>query len=195
MKPTFFPNPQAFHRWLKSNHRTATELWVGFYRKDSGRPSMTWSESVDEALCFGWIDGIVKTVDEISYVRRFTPRRPGSNWSAVNIAKIKALTKAGRMMPAGLAAFEGRDPKKADRYSYERRHQAKLTPAMVRAFRKNANAWKFFEALPPGHRRLLILRIIDAKQDATREKRLQQTIAMCAAGRRVDFMRPMSRQI
>jgi uncharacterized protein YdeI (YjbR/CyaY-like superfamily) len=194
-RAAFFETPADFRRWLKANHRTATELWVGYYKKATGRGGMTYKEAAEEALCFGWIDGIGKSLGQESHANRFTPRKKGSHWSAVNIARMKVLIARRRVTAAGRKAFEGRDPKKEDRYSYERRQQAKLTPAMQRAFRTNANAWKFFEALPLSHRKLLILRIIDAKQDATREKRLQQTIAICAAGRRVDFMRPMSKQI
>src|SRR5687768_1132708 len=182
MKLTFFPTPQAFRRWLKANHRTANELWVGFYKKATGRPTITWSEAVDEALCFGWIDGVRKSVDDISYTNRFTPRRPTSNWSAVNIDKIKALTKAGRVAPAGVEAFERRVAKKSGVYSYEQRKDAKLTPAMERRFRKNTKAWRFFESLPPGYRQLLIFRITDAKREATREQRLTEIIERCEAG-------------
>ena len=195
MKLTFFPTAQAFRRWLKANHRTANELWVGFYKKATGRPTITWSEAVDEALCFGWIDGIRKSVDELSYTNRFTPRRPGSNWSAVNVARVKVLRETGRMTSAGQEAFEKRVTKKTGVYSYEQRHRAKLTPAMERAFRKNAAAWKFLQGLPPGLRQLLIFHVMDAKQEATRERRLLRAMQACAAGRRPDPMGPAVKQV
>jgi uncharacterized protein YdeI (YjbR/CyaY-like superfamily) len=192
---SFFETQADFRRWLKANHKTATELWVGYYKKATGRGGMTYTEAVEEALCFGWIDGVGRSLGAESHANRFTPRRKGSNWSAVNIARMKTLMARKRVMAAGRKAFEMRDPRKADRYSYEQRYAATLTPAMERAFRTNVRAWTYFEALPPGQRQLLIFRIMDAKQAATRDKRLQQTIAVCAAGKRVDFMRPMSKQV
>lgn len=193
MTLTFFATPQAFRRWLKANHRTANELWVGFYKKATGLPTITWSEAVDEALCFGWIDGVRKAVDEISYTNRFTPRRSKSHWSAVNIARVKVLEETGRMTPAGQEAFEKRVTKKTGVYSYEQRRDAKLTRAMERVFRRNAAAWKFFQELPTGLRQLLVFHVMDAKQEATRERRLQRAIRTCAAGHRPDPMGPASK--
>ena len=192
---TFFEAPADFRRWLKANHRTETELWVGYYKKATGRGGMTYKEAVEEALCFGWIDGVGRSLGEESYANRFTPRKKGSNWSAVNIARMNVLTASRRVAAAGRKAFKEREPEHADRYSYEQRHAITLTPAMVRAFKKRAKAWTYFEALPPGHRQLLIFRIMSAKQETTRNRRLHQTIEICAAGRRVDFLKPMSKQI
>ena len=183
-RPTFFATPAAFRCWLEQHHATATELWVGFHRKSSGRPSITWSEAVDEALCFGWIDGIRKKVDEGSYTNRFTPRKHDSTWSAVNTRRVKALKTEGKMHPAGLAAFKKRDPKKSG-YSFEQRKGLELDPALQARFKKNAAAWRFFEAQPPGYRRTMIFYVMSAKQDDTRLRRLERLIADSAAGRRL----------
>ncbi|HUF27418.1 MAG TPA: YdeI/OmpD-associated family protein [Gemmatimonadaceae bacterium] len=189
MKPTFFATPARFRRWLERHHDSAAELWVGFYKKGSGRPSITWPESVDEALCFGWIDGIRKSLDDDSYVIRFTPRRRGSNWSAVNTRRATELIAEGRMRPAGLAAFEARDPAKAGVYSFEQRASARLDAAAEATFRKNRAAWRFFESLAPGYRRIALWWVISAKRAETRERRLQTLIADCAAGRKIGQLR------
>ena len=152
--PLFFARPNHFRAWLTRNHGRATELWVGYYRKDSGRPSITWPESVDEALCFGWIDGIRKKVDDESYKIRFTPRRSKSTWSAVNIARVAVLTRDGRMQPAGHAAFARREESNSARYSFENRESAKLGDADEREFRCDPAAWEFFQDQPGGYRRL-----------------------------------------
>jgi uncharacterized protein YdeI (YjbR/CyaY-like superfamily) len=164
---------------------TAVELWVGFHKKHTGAPSITWPESVDEALCFGWIDGIRKTLDDGRYVIRFTPRKPNSTWSAVNIARAKELVRLGRMSPAGLRAFEKRTPEKSAIYSYEQRRTAALNAADRKTFRANPEAWTFFRAQPAGYQRLLTYWIISAKRDETRAKRLARLIADSAAGRRI----------
>ena len=182
--PKFFKNAAAFRAWLQKHHRTETELWVGYWKKATGRPSLTWQESVDEALCFGWIDGIRKSIDADSYTNRFTPRRRGSVWSAVNERRAVELLKAGRMRAAGKKAFEARDPSKTVAYEYE------LDPPLLASFRANRAAWSFFEAQPPGYRKRLIWRVMSAKQHATRERRLEEVIAMCAAGRRFEMMPP-----
>ncbi len=124
MEPIFFAAPADFRAWLAANHATAGELWVGFYKKATGRPSITWPESVDQALCYGWIDGLRKSLGDESYAIRFTPRRPGSNWSAVNLKRVAELIELGQMQPAGLAVYDGRDPAKAEQYAYERNHAA-----------------------------------------------------------------------
>ncbi|HEU4889675.1 MAG TPA: bacteriocin-protection protein, partial [Thermoanaerobaculia bacterium] len=152
-KPRFFATPEAFRAWLEKNHATKSELLVGFYKKDSGKKSITWPESVDEALCFGWIDGVRNTIDDISYTIRFTPRSAKSKWSAVNIKRVEELTKLGRMKPTGLAAFERRDASQAG-YSYERK-EAQLDAEMEKRFRANKAAWTFWEAQPPYYHRLL----------------------------------------
>ena len=180
-------------RWFKTNHRSAPELWVGFYKKDSGKPSITFSEAIDEAICFGWIDGIRKSIDALSYTNRFTPRKT-SHWSAVNIARAKALIADGRMQAAGLKAFEACDTMKSG-YSIAERKDAAFSKESEKTFRANAAAWKFFEALPPGYRRNHIWFVESAKRPETRERRLDNLIKACAAGVRLDPMRPVSEQI
>ena len=184
MKPRFFATPEAFRTWLEKNHATAKELLVGFHRKDSGKKSITWPESVDEALCYGWIDGVRKTIDETSYTIRFTPRRAKSKWSAVNIKRVGELTKLGRMKPPGLKVFEQRDAAQAEGYSYERK-EAQLDAIMEKRFRANKAAWTFWEAQPPYYKRTLSWWVISAKREETREKRLVQLIAASAEGRRL----------
>jgi len=187
--PTYFPTPTAFRRWLARHHARETELWVGFHKKGTGVPSMTWPESVDEALCFGWIDGVRKSVDAERYVIRFTPRRPGSIWSNVNIAKVATLTAAGRMQPAGLAAFEARSAAKSGVYAFERTEEARLERAEAAAFRREQAAWRFFEAQPPGYRRTALHWVTSAKLAATRARRLATLIEDSAAGRRIKQLR------
>ena len=181
----FFASPAEFRKWLHANHAKAQELWVGFYKKGSGRASITWPESVDEALCVGWIDGIRKTLDAQSYVIRFTPRKPQSTWSAVNIARVSELQREGRMLPAGRAAFARRTDDKSAIYSYEQRKTATLDEAAERQFRANTKAWEFFNAQPPWYRRTAIYKVISAKREETRMKRLAALIADSAAGRRI----------
>ncbi len=188
LRPTdvkFFAAPADFRKWLDANHDTSTELWVGFYKKESGRPSITWPESVDEALCVGWIDGIRKKLDDDSYVIRFTPRKAQSTWSAVNIARVAELTREGRMRPAGVAAFERRSDDKSAIYSYEQRKDAAFDAAAERQFRANAKGWAFFQSQPPWYRRTATYKVISAKREETRQKRLAQLIADSAAGRRI----------
>ena len=184
IRPTFFPTAADFRRWLQRHHASASELWVGFYKKATGKPSLTWQESVDEALCFGWIDGVRKSVDADSYVNRFTPRKPGSTWSVVNTRRVEQLIREGRMHPAGLAAFNARDPKKS-LSTFEQRRNATLDAAAEAHFRRNAAAWRFFESQPPGYRRIAIFYVISAKKEETRRRRLETLIETCAAGRRL----------
>ncbi|MEY2495172.1 MAG: hypothetical protein QOJ45_1664 [Verrucomicrobiota bacterium] len=184
-RPLFFASPAKFRQWLAKNHARAAELWVGFYRKDSGRPSITWPESVDEALCFGWIDGIRKKVDDESYKIRFTPRRPKSIWSAVNIGRVAVLTHEGRMQPAGIAAFARREEATSAIYSFENRESAKLPAADEREFRRDPVAWEFFQRQPPGYRRLAAWFVISAKRPETRRKRLERLIEQSRAQRRL----------
>jgi uncharacterized protein YdeI (YjbR/CyaY-like superfamily) len=183
--PLFFSTPGAFREWLAGNHERATELWVGYYRKDSGRPSITWPESVDEALCFGWIDGLRKKIDHESYKIRFTPRRAKSTWSAVNISHVAVLTREGRMQSAGIAAFARREENNSRKYSFENRDAAKLTAADEREFRRDPTAWEFFQAQPPGYRRLAAWWIISAKRPETRRARLDRLIETSRARRRI----------
>lgn len=189
MKPTFFATPDDFRRWLEQHHETEAELLVGFYKKGSGRPSMTWPESVDEALCFGWIDGLRKSIDATSYYIRFTPRRRGSNWSAVNIRKISELIAFGRMRAAGLRAFEERDPRKGETYSFEQQRAPQLGPEAEAQFRANVAAWRFFLSQPPGYRKTAVWWVVSAKQKTTQHRRLQTLIEDSAAGRRIGLLR------
>jgi uncharacterized protein YdeI (YjbR/CyaY-like superfamily) len=189
IEPVFFETPAAFRQWLRKHHQTAADVWVGYYKKASGHRSISYPESLDEALCFGWIDGIRKSIDGERYMNRFTPRRPGSNWSLVNVRKVKALIAAGRMQPAGLAAYEARDANKTGVYSSENRPLS-LTPELEAMFRKQAAAWRFWEAQPPGYRRMMVWFVMSAKRDDTRERRLERLIAECAAGRRIEPMKP-----
>ena len=184
MSPTFFATPADFRAWLEQHHEKESELLVGFYKKDSGRPSITWPESVDEALCVGWIDGVRRRIDDVSYSIRFTPRRRGSIWSAVNIRRAEELTKLGRMRPAGLAAFAARDEAKSRVYAFENAPR-ELPPADEKKFRANRKAWKFFNEQPPGYRRLAIFWVTGAKREETRARRLAQLIEDSANGRRL----------
>ena len=176
MKPVFFKDTNAFRKWLEKNHATEKELWVGYYKVHTGKPSITWSESVDQALCYGWIDGIRKSVDEDSYMNRFTPRKPKSNWSEVNIKKVKALIKKGLMQPAGLEPYNNRVKKKSGEYSYENKPE-KLSPALEKIFKANKKAWKFFTGQSPSYQRLNYYRVMSAKQTATQLSRLNKLIA------------------
>ena len=192
MEPTTFERPQDFRAWLEQHHDSEPELWVGYYKKGSGKPSMTWPESVDEALCYGWIDGIRKSIDAEAYMIRFTPRRARSIWSAVNIARVAVLTDAGRMRPAGLEAFEARREDRSGIYSYEQRDQAKLEPAYEKRFRAKKKAWAAFETMPKSYRQAAIRWVMTAKKEETRERRLATLIEDSAAGRTVP---PLTRPI
>ena len=183
--PRFFSTPVQFRGWLKSNHGKARELWVGFRKVGSRQPSMTWPQSVDEALCVGWIDGVRKRLDEDRYVIRFTPRKSASVWSAVNIRRIGELIKEKRVLPAGLVAFEKRSEKRSKIYAYEQRDAADFAASAKKVFRANEPAWRFFEAQAPWYRRKLIWWIGSAKQEATAQKRLATLISACADGRRL----------
>lgn len=182
--PTFFETPAAFRAWLQKYHKTATELWVGYYKKETGKPTITWQESVDEALCFGWIDGIRKSFDADSYMNRFTPRRSGSTWSAINARRATELIEEGRMRPAGATAFAARDSAKTERQSSDRANP-QLDAARERAFKANQRAWEFFQAQPPGYRRLALWWIVSAKREETRTQRFDRLLAESAAGRRI----------
>jgi uncharacterized protein YdeI (YjbR/CyaY-like superfamily) len=171
-KPQFFPDPAGWRAWLKKHHASTDELWVGFYKRDSGRPSITWPESVDGALCFGWIDGVRKRIDAFSYKIRFTPRKPRSTWSAINIKRATELSKLGLMHPAGLAAFEKREGTRSAIYAYEQRKTARLPPAFEKQFRDSAEAWSFFQAQAPWYQRTSIYWVISAKRLETQVKRL-----------------------
>ncbi|MEO8000582.1 MAG: YdeI/OmpD-associated family protein [Arenimonas sp.] len=184
MKPTFFKTPKDFSAWLSKHHQTEKELLVGFYKKDSGNPSITWPESVDEALCFGWIDGVRKSLDESSYTIRFTPRKTTSIWSTVNIRKVEVLLAEGRMQAAGTKAFEARKDHKSSVYAFEQ-DQVDLPENYIKVFKKQKDAWAFFERQPPSYRKTVIWWVINAKQEVTRESRLAKLIEACAQGLRL----------
>jgi uncharacterized protein YdeI (YjbR/CyaY-like superfamily) len=184
MTPHFFRNPREWRRWLSANHDKVNELWVGFHKLASGKASVTYHEALDEALAFGWIDGVRKSVDSMSYRIRFTPRKPKSIWSAVNLARVNALIAAGRMSRHGLAVYEQRDEAKTNRYSFEQKTCA-FTPAQERTFKANREAWTFFSTQPPGYRRVSTWWVVSAKKEETKARRLAILIEDSAAGRRL----------
>jgi uncharacterized protein YdeI (YjbR/CyaY-like superfamily) len=184
MLPTFFPTPAAFRKWLEKHHDKETELLVGFYKKGSGHPSITWPESVDQALCFGWIDGVRRRIDDVSYSIRFTPRKAVSNWSAINIARVEELTKLGQMHASGLRAFERRREDKSAIYSYENARRT-LAPDDEKRFRTKKKAWAYFNAQAPWYQRVAIYWVTSAKREETRERRLATLIDDSANGRRI----------
>jgi uncharacterized protein YdeI (YjbR/CyaY-like superfamily) len=175
-KPTFFPAPADFRAWLEAHHDKFRELLVGFYKKDSGKPSITWPESVQVALSFGWIDGVRKSLDETSYTIRFTPRKPASTWSSININLVRKLTNQGLMHPAGLKAFAARDEKKSAIYSYEQRKSARFTREQEKHFRANKTAWEFFRSQAPWYQRVTTYWVISTKKEETKLKRLSGLI-------------------
>ncbi|HEY1038127.1 MAG TPA: YdeI/OmpD-associated family protein [Bacteroidia bacterium] len=184
MNPTFFASSDKFRKWLEKNHKTKTELVVGFYKVGSGRPSMTWSESVDQALCFGWIDGIRKSIDKESYSIRFTPRKPASIWSAINIKKMEELTKAGLMTPEGKKAFSFKTENRTKVYSHEK-EPVPLAVNYEKQFKKNKIAWNFFTAQAPSYKKVMIHWIMSAKQEATQQSRLEKTIKISEQQKRM----------
>jgi uncharacterized protein YdeI (YjbR/CyaY-like superfamily) len=187
-EPRFFATPDEFRSWLEEHHASETELVVGFHKKSAGRPTMTWTESVREALCFGWIDGIRRSLGGESYTIRFTPRKPRSIWSKRNLAHVEELIHDGRMMPAGLAAYEARTPDRTGVYSFENRHSARLEPEHERRFRAAPAAWDFFNAQPPSYRQTATHWVVSAKRPETRSRRLDTLIADSAAGRRIALL-------
>jgi uncharacterized protein YdeI (YjbR/CyaY-like superfamily) len=189
VKPTFFATTGELRDWLQANHATAPELLVGFYKRGSGKPSITWQELVDEELCFGWIDGIRKGIDDLSYSNRITPRTPRSSWSVVNIARARELIRLGRMHPAGLEAFERRTDERSAIYSYEQRKTARLDPAAERTFRANKKAWTFFQAQATSYQRTAIWWVVSAKREETRQRRVATLIGDSARGRVVGPLR------
>jgi len=181
----FFADAAAMRRWLEEHAVTAAELHVGYHKVGTGRAGLTWSASVDEALCFGWIDGVRRRIDDDSYTIRFTPRKPGSTWSVVNIDKVAQLRAQGRMTPAGERAFAARLPERSGIYSHEQSDAPALTDAQTQRFREDDAAWTYFESCPPGYRKRMLHWVTSARRPATREGRLAQLIAACAAGRRL----------
>ena len=188
MQPTFFESASEFQRWLKRHHDIERELLVGFYKKALGR-GITYPEALDAALAYGWIDGVRKGLDAERYTIRFTPRKPDSVWSMVNIKRAQELISQGRMKAPGLRAFRERDERMARRYSYEREH-AQLDPALEAILRANEKASAFFDAQPPGYRRIVTFWVMDAKKEETRARRLAQLVELCASGSRLDFLKP-----
>jgi uncharacterized protein YdeI (YjbR/CyaY-like superfamily) len=184
MTPTFFPTPEAFREWLHKHHGSEAELLVGFHKKASGEPSISWPESVDEALCFGWIDGVRHGVDDTSYTIRFTPRRPGSIWSAVNVRRARTLIAGGRMAPAGVTAFEARMENRTGQYSYEQRPDELIEP-YAGMLARNAPAHRFFSHQTPSYRRAATWWVISAKKDETRKQRAESLIELSAQGRQI----------
>lgn len=189
MEASYFPTPAGFRAWLEENSGSHSEVLVKFYKKATGKPTMTWSESVDQALCFGWIDGVRTSGDAGSYVIRFTPRRKASNWSAVNIRKVEELTAQGLMRPAGLAAFERRSEARSNVYSYEQRHLAKLSAEQDALFRANREAWDWFNSQAPSYRTTAVHWVANAKREETKAKRLATLIDDSAAGLRIASQR------
>jgi uncharacterized protein YdeI (YjbR/CyaY-like superfamily) len=183
-EPIFFATPAAFRKWLEKHHADRREQWVGFYKKHFGKPSITWPESVDEALCFGWIDGLRKTIDAQSYKIRFSPRKTVSNWSTINIHRAQELARQGRMRPAGVKVFAARKENKSGIYLYEQRRD-QLEEPYNRRLRKNKNAWDFFQAQPPGYRKQIGWWIVSAKREETRLKRLEKLIETFNRGKRL----------
>lgn len=184
MSATFFETQEEFRNWLEKNHKKETELLVGFYKVGSKKPSITWPQSVDHALCFGWIDGVRKSIDKESYTIRFTPRKPTSIWSAININKVEELTKAGLMKPEGLKAFELRKEEKSRIYSHEK-EAVDLDPEFEKQFKANKKAWEFFTNQPPSYKKVMIHLIMSAKQEKTRLSRLEKTIRESEKQKRV----------
>ena len=183
--PKFFENAEAFRKWLDANAASTPQLLVGFYKVGSARPSMTWPESVDEALCYGWIDGVRNRIDDESYSIRFTPRKPTSIWSAINIAKFEQLLEKGRMQPAGVIAYSYRRDKKSKVYAYEQPQVAELSAVELQQFKKSEEAWQFFEATPTGYKKTVLHWVTSAKKLETRALRISSLIEACSSGKRL----------
>jgi uncharacterized protein YdeI (YjbR/CyaY-like superfamily) len=193
MKPKFFKRQPDFRRWLKTHHAKEAELWVGFYKKDSGKASITWPESVDAALCFGWIDGLRKSIDAISYKIRFTPRKQRSTWSAVNIKRTGELIAQGLVQPAGLTAFAVREENRSGIYAYEQR-SAELPDQYAKKLKQNKAAWKFFQAQPASYRKAANWWVLSAKKEETRLKRLDTLIDDSAHERTIHQFTAMNKR-
>jgi uncharacterized protein YdeI (YjbR/CyaY-like superfamily) len=187
-EPIFFASPEEFYAWLEEHHETETEVYVGYYKTHTGRRGMSWSEAVDQALCFGWIDGRANGIDEDRYMQRFTPRKPGSNWSKINVAKVAKLQEAGLMRPAGLAAFERRTKDRTGVYAFERENAA-LPPEYEERLRANAAAAEYFAARPPWYRRTATHWVMSAKREETRARRLDRLIEDSANGLHIKPLR------
>jgi uncharacterized protein YdeI (YjbR/CyaY-like superfamily) len=188
----YFPSVEDFRTWLVDNHATVQEQWVGFFKKESGKPSITYPESVDEALCFGWIDGLRQKIDDEAYRVRFTPRKPGSTWSTVNIKRVEELTALGRMLPSGLAAFELRKEKAFGEFTYDNRSPEMPEP-YAGLLEQNTAAWAYYQAQPPSYRKVVNWYVVAAKKEETRLKRLAELIDCCAAGRMIPAMEKLKK--
>jgi uncharacterized protein YdeI (YjbR/CyaY-like superfamily) len=188
LTPTYFATQQHFREWLEKNQDKETELWVGFHKVDSGKPSITWPESVDQAICFGWIDGLRKSIDAERYCIRFSPRKPTSTWSGINIRKVEEMNKLGLMHPAGLAAFEKRNERKSEVYSYENKPE-RLSDEYENMLQSNPKAWEFFQSQPPSYQKTATFWVMSAKQEPTRQKRLAELIADSDAGLKIKPLR------
>lgn len=184
-EPFFFTNQADFRQWLEKNHEAETDLLVGFYKTGSGKPSMTWPQSVDQALCYGWIDGVRRSLGAEAYTIRFTPRKPGSIWSAINIDKMENLIKQGLVQPMGLAAFAKRTEAKSRVYSHERTKDAVLPPEMEKVFKSHKKAWEFFTTQAPSYQKVMLHLVTSAKQEKTRQSRFEKLLEACKAGKRV----------
>jgi uncharacterized protein YdeI (YjbR/CyaY-like superfamily) len=193
-EPIYFGSPAEFRAWLEQHHEGETEVWVGYWKKATGVPSLTWSQAVDEALCFGWIDGVMRGIDDRRHIQRFTPRKPAGNWSAINIAKVEKLRAEGRMRPAGEAAFARRREDRSGIYSYEQGGEPVLEPEHEARFRADAAAWEYFTSRPPSYRKPALWWVISAKKPETRERRIATLIADSAAGRRLKHLTPRKRK-
>jgi len=193
MEATFFAAPKNLRKWLEKNHEKETELWVGLYKKGSGKPSVTWPEVVDQCLCFGWIDGIRQSIDEESYRNRITPRKAKSNWSAININRIEELIGQGLVKQAGLDAYAKREEARSRIYSFEQ-GELQLDKSQLARFKKNKKAWKNFEAMPAHYKKTALWWVISAKQEATRERRLETLIKDSENGERIAQLRPAPRK-
>jgi uncharacterized protein YdeI (YjbR/CyaY-like superfamily) len=194
VKPIYFRGQAAFRKWLEKNHDKKNELFIGFYKKNSGKVGITYQEALDEALCFGWIDGIVKSVDAESYMHRFTPRKSTSHWSNVNVRRFGELDAAKQMAPPGRAAFARRTAERTGKAAFEQ-PPAELTPAHIRKLKANAKAWTFYEGQPPSYQRVTKFWVTSAKQEATRERRLELLITCCAKGERIpQFISPVGKR-
>lgn len=187
MEPVFFASQEQFRKWLEDNHKAEKELLVGFYKIETGIPSITWPQSVDQALCFGWIDGVRKSINKNSYSIRFTPRKPTSTWSAINIKKVEDLVSQGLMQPAGWASFEKRSEKKSRIYSYEK-DPVKLADALEEKFKANKKAWNFFHSQAPSYRKTAIHWVMSAKQEKTVRSRFDTLISDSEAGKRLGHL-------
>ena len=186
----FFKTPEAFRKWLEKNHSKKDELWLGYYKKGSGKKSITYKEALEEVLCFGWIDGISKGIDEEKYCQRYTPRRKGSIWSAVNIKKAEELISSGKIHTSGLHVYKNRDLKKAGLYSFEQ-GEIKFPPALLKLLKANKKAWENFSKMPPGYRKTSTWWVISAKQEETRLRRMKTLIADSEAGRKIALLTPL----